>query len=167
MNLRPGVPADIPALNPIALAAKAHWGYSAELLLAWREDLVTTVESLVARPICVAEENGQPIGFVQVSTDTTPWEIWAMWVHPSQMGKGVGKALLAWARHFASTRGQLVLAIDADPNAEGFYLACGAELVSSVASPIAGDPMRVRPQLRLPTSGRGPRDQGGPRGQTP
>lgn len=152
MNLRCGVPADIPALNAIALEAKAQWGYSREQLQAWSEDLTVTAESMLARPVCVAQEKGQLIGFAQVATDTQPWELWAMWVRPSHMGKGAGKALLDWARELAAAAGQSELAIDADPNASGFYQHCGARLVGAVAAPLAGSPERVRPQLRLRTS---------------
>jgi len=151
MNLRCGTPRDIPALNAIAIESKAHWGYSMEQLQAWLEDLSVTEDSLVARPVCVAEEGGEPIGFAQVATDTDPWELWALWVHPRHMGSGAGKALLAWARAFAAAGGQTELAIDSDPNASGFYEHCGARRVGAVAAPIAGSPERTRPQLRLPT----------------
>jgi GNAT superfamily N-acetyltransferase len=156
MNLRRGVPGDIPVLYPIALAAKAHWGYADEDLRAWERDLAVSTDSLLSRPVCVAEENGQPIGFVQVATDTQPWEIWALWVHPIQMRRRVGTALLEWAKHFAATNGQPELAIDADPNAEGFYRAFGAQVVGYLPAPITGNPMRMRPQLSLRTSGNGP-----------
>ncbi|WP_164963287.1 GNAT family N-acetyltransferase [Rubrivivax sp. JA1026] len=152
MNLRRGTPEDIPALNAIALEAKAYWGYSVEQLQAWREDLSVPAESLLARPVCVAEEEGQPIGFAQVATDTQPWELWAMWVRPRHMGSGVGKALLAWARGFAAAGGQEELAIDSDPNASGFYEHLGARVVGTVAAPIPGNLKRARPQLRLRTS---------------
>ncbi|MBE0550563.1 MAG: GNAT family N-acetyltransferase [Rubrivivax sp.] len=152
MNLRRGMPADLPILDAIAIEAKAHWGYSKEQLHAWRDELVVSEESLTTRPVCVAEEDGHPIGFAQVATDAQPWELWAMWVRPSHMGKGVGKALLGWATEFAAAGGQPELAIDADPNAGDFYRACGAKMVGSVAAPIAGSPERVRPQLRLRTS---------------
>jgi len=152
MNLRCGVPADLPALNAIALEAKAHWGYSKEQLQAWSEDLTVTAESLLVRPVRVVEEKGQPIAFAQLATDTQPWELWAMWVRPGHMGKGAGKALLAWARGLAAAAGQPDLAIDADPNASGFYQHCGARVVGAVPAPIAGSPERARPQLRLRTS---------------
>lgn len=151
MNLRRGVPEDAAALNAVALAAKAHWGYSPEQLRAWRKDLTVEPGSMLAWPVCVAEENGEPAGFIQVNTDSRPWALEAMWVHPAHMGRGIGKALLAWAVDLAAAGGQAELAIDADPNAEGFYRAHGARVVGSVAAPIDGDPARVRPQLRLPT----------------
>jgi GNAT superfamily N-acetyltransferase len=151
MNLRPGIPEDSQRLELIAFAAKAHWGYSAEQLQAWRADLTISPESVVARPVCVAEEDGKPVGFAQVAMDKQPWELDALWVHPEHMGKGIGKALLAWAKDFAASGGQLELAIDADPNAEPFYRACGAVLIGSVPAPIVGHPDRVRPQLRVHT----------------
>ena len=152
MNLRRGLPEDVAAFDDIALAAKAHWGYTPQQLEAWRGDLRVKPESLSAAPVCVAEEEGHPLGFVQIATDRHPWEVEALWVHPTHMGKGVGKALLDWATQFAAAGGQVELAIDADPNAEGFYMARGARQVGVVAAPIAGNPARVRPQLRLRTS---------------
>jgi GNAT superfamily N-acetyltransferase len=151
MKLRRGVAADVPTLDAIAMAAKAHWNYSEQQLDAWRADLSVPVESMSTRPVCVAEEQGEPIGFVQVATDVQPWELWAMWVLPAFMGRGVGTALLAWAVEFAASHGHKELAIDSDPNAEGFYRARGARVVGLVAAPIAGDSKRVRPQLRLAT----------------
>lgn len=152
VKLRPGVPADVPALDRIALAAKAHWGYTAAQLALWQEDLAVAVATWPVRPVCVAEDAGAVVGFAQVATDVEPWELWALWVQPGHMGRGVGKALLEWARRFAAEGGQSELAIDSDPHAEGFYRARGARLVGQVPAPIAGDAARVRPQLRLPTA---------------
>jgi ribosomal protein S18 acetylase RimI-like enzyme len=152
MNLRRGTPDDVPGLDAIALAAKAHWGYSPEQMAAWQEDLRVKPESLERAPVCLAEENGQTLGFVQIGTDSQPWELESLWVHPCHMRKGVGKALVQWATQYAIENGQGELAIDADPNAAGFYLACGAQAFDSVAAPIPGQPHRVRPQLRLPTT---------------
>ena len=41
--------------------------------------------------------------------------------------------------------------VDADPNAESFYLACGANRCGEVPAPIPGEPGRVRPQLAFRT----------------
>ena len=153
MKLRRGTPADLPALDHIAMAAKAHWGYSAQQLDLWREDLSVPLETLRVRPVCVAEEGNTVVAFAQVATDLQPWGLWAMWVHPDHMGKGIGKALLDWSREFAAAGGQAELAIDSDPHAEGFYKVHGARVVGSVAAPIAGSPGRVRPQLRLDAAG--------------
>ena len=41
------------------------------------------------------------------------------------------------------------IVIDADPNAENFYVHCGATVTGVVPAPIEGQPGRTRPQLRL------------------
>ncbi len=143
--------ADIPKLNALAFAAKAHWGYAEGQLEAWRPELEVKAELLEVRPVFVAEQSGQFAGFIQLATDVVPWEVWGMWVHPSHMGRGIGKALLIQAMRYASAANQDELAIDSDPHAEGFYLSCGARHVGHVAAPIEGDPQRVRPQLRVST----------------
>ena len=149
--LRLAQAADLATLNDIAFAAKAHWGYDLKQLQAWRTELEVCPDSLQVRPVFVCEAGGQPAGFVQIATDTLPWEICALWVHPTRMGRGIGKLLLSEARSFAATHGQQELAIDADPNAEGFYLAAGAKVVGAIKAPIKGYSGRIRPQLRLAT----------------
>lgn len=62
---------------------------------------------------------------------------------------GIGSALLGDAAARAAATGAHVLAIDADPNAESFYLANGARRVGEIAAPIEGHPDRVRPQMLL------------------
>jgi hypothetical protein len=70
--------------------------------------------------------------------------------------RGIRRALLAHAVNTACLAGASSIVIDADPNAEPFYVACGAVRQGIVAAPIAGDPARVRPQLslRVATCGR-------------
>ena len=150
MTIRRATPADVASLGAIAFAAKAHWGYSPEQLEAWRSDLEVRADSLDSRPIYLAEDEAGPVGFVQVATDTSPWEIWALWVHPRRMRQGIGRVLLAEACRLARDAGEAELFIDADPNAEGFYRSRGARVVAHVRAPIAGQPMRSRPQLLLP-----------------
>ena len=69
------------------------------------------------------------------------------------MGQGIGRQLLWKAIAAASSSGQRRVLIDADPNALGFYLACGAKLINTVPAPISTDTNRVRPQLELIFSG--------------
>lgn len=151
--------ADLSALDGIALEAKAHWGYSAAQLAAWRDDLLTPADSLASRPVFVAEIEDTVVGFTQVATDVAPWEVWALWVKPACMRRGIGKALLGRARSFAAAAGQRQLAIDSDPNASELYLRCRATPVGVVPAPIPGAPGRVRPQFLLDTGAAGIADQ--------
>jgi GNAT superfamily N-acetyltransferase len=64
------------------------------------------------------------------------------------MGRGVGRALFERARELAAAAGATTFEIDADPNAEPFYLRMGARRVGEIRSEIEGQP-RVRPLLHL------------------
>ena len=150
MHLRPAIPADAATLSRIAYAAKASWGYPEAELRNWKSGLTVRPETVQASPTFVAEVGGEIAGFYQLKSSASPWELEHLWVHPNHMRQGIGRALLRHAAGQAAEAGQTILAIDADPQAEPFYQACGARRVGAVPAPIAGQPQRVRPQLELP-----------------
>lgn len=151
MIIRRAVVTDISRLDAIALRAKAYWGYSQDLLRLWHKDLVTVPDTLITRPTFLVEQSDVPIAFAQVDPMTHPWELVAMWVDPVHMGKGVGRMLLRHMLACTRSLGQATLAIDSDPFAKGFYLACGAYETGQISAPIPGQPDRVRPQMIIPT----------------
>jgi GNAT superfamily N-acetyltransferase len=136
-------------LSRIALEAKVHWGYDAADLARWETDLIVSRDSLAQLPTFVAEVEGHIVGFFQLSFASEGPELEHFWVLPAHMGKGIGRALLAHALREVSTRGHGKLLIDADPNAEGFYVACGAVRTAERSASTLGQPHRVRPQLVL------------------
>lgn len=152
MHVRSALRSDVEQLNMIAMQAKAHWGYEAAQLEEWRQSLMTTPESVENWPTFVAEIKGQVVGFAQVDTERIPWELVSLWVQPVHMGKGAGRALLRQVLLAARAAAQTTVLIDSDPNAESFYVACGAVRVGEVPAPIRGHPVRVRPQLHLHAS---------------
>jgi len=148
-SIRRAAPDEAAILAGIAQAAKAHWGYSAAQLAAWRDGLSPDSASIASCPTHVAEIDGEIAGFCQLIDSARPAVVEHLWVHPRHMGRGIGRALLdACLRELAAAGGD-ALDIDSDPHAEGFYLACGAVRVGEIAAPIDGQPDRVRPQLRL------------------
>jgi GNAT superfamily N-acetyltransferase len=153
MTIRPASTSDGEALDRIAMAAKAHWGYAAQELARWAQDLHTPPQTIAAWPTFVAESEGTVVGFTQLCPASDHWELVALWVHPAHMGQGIGRQLLRKAMSTASLAGQRRIHIDADPNALGFYLACGARQVATVPAPTSTAPDRVRPQLELDVGG--------------
>jgi GNAT superfamily N-acetyltransferase len=152
MRIRDASRTEADQLNTIAMQAKAHWGYTADQLDQWRESLSTDPQSIEEWPTLVAEDQGNPIGFTQINPDLETWELVSLFVLPAHTGRGVGRSLLKEAVAIASKAGQNTLHIDSDPNAEPFYLACGAIRIGDEPAPIQGNPTRVRPQLHLSTS---------------
>jgi GNAT superfamily N-acetyltransferase len=152
MRIRPAEVHEAEALASIAWAAKASWGYSRAQLEAWREGFTPTCESIRLQPTYVAEFDDGLAGFCQLNLSTEPVELEHLWVHPRFMRRGVGRALLARCTEQSASLGIESLHVDSDPNAEAFYVACGAVRIGDRAAPIEGQPDRVRPQLQLSTT---------------
>jgi GNAT superfamily N-acetyltransferase len=152
MHIRRAVVQDAEALSALALRAKAYWGYGEAQLDAWRPVLEISPESVLAHPTFVGELDGRSVGFYSLVPSASSWELDHLWVAPEQMRRGFGRALFLHAVRMARAGGATSIVVDADPNAEPFYVACGATRIGEIAAPIAGEPKRVRPQLVLVTT---------------
>ncbi len=133
------------------MRAKAMWGYAPKLLSAWAADLRIAADSIASQPSFVAADHNGIVGVVQLDAQVCPWQVKHLWVEPSAARRGIGRALVQHAAGHAASHGQKELCIDADPNAEQFYLRIGARRVGVVPAPIEGEPDRQRPQLMLRT----------------
>jgi GNAT superfamily N-acetyltransferase len=146
VRIRPGRPDEAAGLGDLALRSKAHWGYDREFLEACRTELMFAPTDVVLRRIHVAERAGRILGFYSLDGDAPNGEIGNLWVTPEAIGTGLGRKLWDHAIERASSAGFAVLRIDADPFAEGFYLAMGAVRVGE--APSGSIPGRVLPMLR-------------------
>ncbi|HEX8954987.1 MAG TPA: GNAT family N-acetyltransferase [Burkholderiaceae bacterium] len=149
MEIRRAREGEAAALTALARTSKAHWPYTAEQIEAWREDLAISRDDIAATPVFLAEINGRVAGFYQLLPIGETWVLEHMWVLPEQMGKGIGRALLQHATRLAGEGGARHISIDADPYAEPFYRACGANTVAVKSAPVPSMPQRVRPQMLL------------------
>jgi len=140
------------ALTALAFAAKRLWKYSDEQMETWRDELRISDSMLAMQPAFVCELDGSVAGFYVLTPSSHGWSLDHLWVLPELGGRGVGRALLMHARATAAANHATVIHIDADPNAEPFYVHCGARRVGSLRAPIAGQPHRIRPQLILPVA---------------
>lgn len=152
MRIRGALPGDAEALTALAFEAKRHWGYADEAMASWREALRVKPEQLAAGRAFVAELEGGIAGFSLLSGSASRPALEHLFVAPRCMRRGVGRVLLAHALEAASRMGASTVSVDADPNAESFYLAHGATRMGEVPAPIQGQPARVRPQLALKCS---------------
>ena len=142
--IRPALPAEAELLSTLAFRSKAHWGYSAEFMEACRAELSITASFVAQHPTFVVVHDDRPVGFYTLEALTpTETELGHLFIEPAEHGKGLGRELVAHACEEACKRGFQVLVIQGDPNAAGFYEACGARRVGSRAS--ASIPGRVLP----------------------
>lgn len=140
MTFRTAVPSEAPYLTELAMRSKAHWGYPPDFLDACRAELTFDPATLDAT---VLEVDGRIVGFYAVSPSA---ELSDLWVEPSDIGRGYGRRLWTDAVAAARAAGFDALTVHADPYAEGFYLAMGAERVGEI--PSGSLPGRVLPLLR-------------------
>lgn len=154
--IRPATRADSPRLTTLAHSAKAHWGYPAAWLEAWRSALTITPEYIEAHSILVAESITSPqsvLAMCAVEDHGDHWELAHLWVDPDAHGLGLGRALVTQVLvHAASRRPGSVVRVESDPHAAGFYRRLGAREAGTVPAPVDGDPARVLPLFELDTS---------------
>ena len=145
IEIRRAVSTDSERATELARRAKAHWGYPEEWLAAWDADLKITEAAIERHPTFVAALDDEVVGVCQLQESDQHAFLEHVWVDPSAHGRGVGRALVEHAR--SNARG--VIAIVADPHAEGFYFRLGARRVGEISAPMPGAPERKLPLLEL------------------
>lgn len=150
IRLRPAAPGEEARLTELVLASKRHWGYPESLIELWRDVLTITPERIEHCAVVVADRAGEPVGVVSVCGSGEVAELEDLWVHPDEIGRGLGRRLLDEAVAIARARGARTLHIVSDPFAEGFYLRRGARRVGMTASKPPG---RELPELVLDLPG--------------
>jgi GNAT superfamily N-acetyltransferase len=147
VTVRQARPEEGAAISALAMRAKAHWGYDRAFLEACRNELTWTAERIEREDVLVWENGRSILGVTARAGDVPDGVLLAVFVDPAHHGQGIGTALAGALLARAADAGFRTLTIGADPNAEGFYLAIGAERVGSVESDtLAG---RMLPLLRF------------------
>jgi len=149
MNIRLAAESEAAQLSDLVILAKSYWGYSTEAMERWRPELAVSPADVRERPTFVAVVGAEIAGFYSLRPAQSAWELDNLWVLPAFMRQGVGRELLNHALATAAQGGASEVTVDADPNAESFYLACGATRRGEVPAPVPGQPERVRPQLEF------------------
>ena len=150
LRIRAGEPTDAPVLSEIAHEAKRHWGYPDRWMELLRDALTVTPDYIASQVVWVAELDGAAVAFCALSGEGMGWELDHFWVRPACMGRGIGRALFAHAIAWLEAHAPgAVLGIEADPNAEPFYLRMGARRVGETTRTWGGEVRRTLPYLQL------------------
>ena len=152
LRIRPARPEEAETLSALVLRSKAHWGYDAAFMAQVRDVLRVTPAAIRAGGIAVAaDHDDRPLGMVSVSVSGPEAELELLFVDPAAMGQGAGRALWRHAVGVARAAGAASLWILADPGAEPFYRAMGAETVGR--APSDAIPGRTLPRMRADLAG--------------
>jgi GNAT superfamily N-acetyltransferase len=146
--IRRARPAEASVLSALAMRSKAHWGYDADFLAACRDDLTLTGEDIATSTVYVCDGANAPSGFYRLLLlDDGVAELDALFVEPAAMGQGVGRRLWRHAVATAAKLGCREIVLQSDPQAEGFYLAMGAQRAGESESTVM--PGRMLPLMRF------------------
>jgi GNAT superfamily N-acetyltransferase len=143
--IRPPAVEELPALSALCFRSKAVWGYDNDFMEACRRELSIEPCDLRSTSIAVAEENGIVVGIAQIKVIGSEADLLKLFVEPTALRVGIGRALLAWATDLATSRGADRLVIEADPDAAPFYRRMGARDVG--LAPSGSIPGRMLPKL--------------------
>ena len=139
MLLRPALIQESAAISALMRQSKAYWGYNAKQIEEWHDELTMTVDYIENNHVCVATKESELCGmcsFRNFSNDKV--QVDGLFIAPSKIGSGVGSALLKYCIDSAIKSGASTIVLDADPNAEGFYLSHGFKVIGNKASSIKG-----------------------------
>ena len=138
---------ELPALSELCMRSKAVWGYDADFMAACLKELTFVPGDLVSSRIAVAAQGESVLGVAQVKMMGRDADLQKLFVEPSALRGGVGKALFDWAIEAAHEMGASRMIIEADPDAAPFYRSLGARDIGLAPSgSIAG---RMLPKLAL------------------
>lgn len=146
--IHPTQPSDTDALTEIALTAKRHWNYPERWIQYWLPALSVSAEYLRANESWIAAVQFKPVAWYSLKQVAEHLWLDNLWVLPACMGKGIGRKLFSHALERSRIRGASVLKIEADPNAENFYIRMGARRTGEHHSEVDGQP-RLLPVMEM------------------
>jgi predicted N-acetyltransferase YhbS len=138
MNIRVACADEADALTKIAFAAKRHWQYPDSWIRQWEAALTITPEYIQAHPTFVAAMDREFVGFCALQFEGREALLDHLWVLPSRMRRGVGRALFQHAEEVARASGATRMKIVGDPHAEQFYARMGATIHGRESAPMDG-----------------------------
>lgn len=139
MSITCAQPSDHVALTQLTQQSKAFWGYSAAQMHAWREELTITADQIATGNVYQLMLDEQTAGYYsyQALTDETV-ELSNLFVSPRHIRQSVGRTLLCDFLERATNAGFRRVTLNADPNAESFYVRHGFAVVGQKPSSVPG-----------------------------
>jgi GNAT superfamily N-acetyltransferase len=103
---------------------------------------------MARQEIYAAREGGGILGFAALACEGDTLRLEHLWVLPSEMGRGVGRALFRHAQERARDLGFNTFEVESDPHASGFYERMGAAQIRTSTSVLEGQ-VREVPVFRV------------------
>jgi GNAT superfamily N-acetyltransferase len=148
-TIRPAQRGEAGVLSALCKRSKAHWGYDTEFMRLSDAALKISPELIDTGRVLVAiDDTGRIAGMASLAPlANDAWDLLHLFVEPAAIGSGAGHALFVAIAEMARGLGGTLLSIQADPNAETFYVRMGARRVGE--APSDSVPGRLLPLLEF------------------
>ena len=121
---------DAEILTDLTLKSKAYWKYGDEQIENWRADLSISSQYISENEVYNLLYGNQIIAYYSYfSLGRKKVKLDNMFIHPDFIGKGYGKMLMSHFMRRVKRQGFIRVALDADPNAKGFYMKRGFRVI--------------------------------------
>ncbi len=139
---------DLNNINELLRLSKAYWGYDSNFLNCFMEKLGITHAYMQQHVIKLFYVDDHLVGFFNFSFNAEGlFELDNFFLHPSYIGRGIGRKLWEACCQEAKQQGKKEFIIWSDPNAEQFYIKMGCEKIGVRQSPMMPD--RYPPILKF------------------
>ncbi len=138
---------DFIRLTEITFQSKSYWGYSAEQMEKWKEDLTISQDYIREKEVFVLKKDKEIIGyysFYHVKPSTIKLD--NLFLAPEFIGKGLGKLLMKDFLEHCKLLSVNTITLDSEPFATDFYLKQGFQIVNQQESSVPG---RFLPVMEL------------------
>jgi len=137
MKIEKATNEDAKELTELTILSKSYWDYSEQQIEAWKNDLTITEPYIVEKEIFKLIYENKIIGYYSFfKSNNSDLKLDNLFVTPIYIGKGIGKKLmLDFFKRILVTDFEKVI-LDADPNAEKFYLNIGFEVIGKLETSI-------------------------------
>lgn len=133
IRIRPAVISEQKALEGLQRRASLNNPGDREALLANPDAIELPLEQIASGRVFVAERDGVIVGFSAVLPRLDgQTELDALFVEPNIWRQGIGKLLVDHCAAVAREQGSAALHVVGNPHAEGFYQACGFQMIGTV-----------------------------------
>jgi GNAT superfamily N-acetyltransferase len=150
-EIYPALPEHANQLTQITISAKRHWDYPENWMQLWIPVLTISSEYISENETWIAVGDDTPIAYYSLKYDGGYLWLDNLWVLPEHMGRGIGRQLLQHALERGHVRGESILKIEADPNAQSFYEKMGARQIGEHHGEVDGQ-VRVLPVMEISVS---------------
>ena len=147
IHVRPARADEADCLSALCRRSKAHWGYNDAFLLASKPALTVSPARIAEGRVLVAEDaNGNLLGIAAAEPlEDRVFDLSLLFIEPAAIRTGVGEKLFRAIVGLIAREGAARLRIEADPNAEDFYVRLGARRIGE--APSGAIPGRMLPLL--------------------